>query len=121
MFCSIECRDYLTMQTVSDLEAALLGIVMSLNACHDEAFAAPINSKLTEMRSGREVTPGALYTSLQRLVEKKLLEAKHLPSPERGGRGKRLYTVTEDGKKAYRAWSHQIQQIQDLCSSLDFK
>ena len=40
---------------VSDLEAALLAIIISLNSVEREAFAVPINDKLTEIRNGREV------------------------------------------------------------------
>jgi hypothetical protein len=99
-------------QSVSDLEATLIGIIMFLNAAGQEAYAVPISEKLTGIRNGREVAPGALYTSLQRLVNKGLLAPTHLPSsPERGGRGKRLYNVTGTGVGAYRAWVNQVQQV----------
>jgi len=49
--------------------------------------------------TGREITPGALYTTLDRLERKSLVQARNGdPTPERGGRAKRFYTLTRQGK-----------------------
>jgi PadR family transcriptional regulator, regulatory protein PadR len=51
--------------------------------------------------TGRQVSPGALYKTLQRLESKHLLRAREgEPTPERGGRAKRFYTVTKPGLQA---------------------
>lgn len=97
---------------ISDFEAELIGIVLSLNVNSEEAYGVPINDELTRIRGGREIVSGALYTGLQRLVDKGLLEAESTPPlPERGGRGKRLYTVTGVGKKAYREWEAKTKRL----------
>jgi PadR family transcriptional regulator PadR len=47
---------------------------------------------------------GAVYSPLARLVENELVEASESePLPERGGRRKVLYRLTENGKDALRA------------------
>ena len=47
----------------------------------------------------RSVSPGALYTTLDRLEKKKTVVSREgAPTPERGGRAKRFYTVTEAGR-----------------------
>jgi PadR family transcriptional regulator PadR len=47
---------------------------------------------------------GAIYSPLARLVRNGLVEARESdPLPERGGRRKILYRLTEDGKDALRA------------------
>jgi DNA-binding PadR family transcriptional regulator len=97
--------------TISDLEATLIAIVLTLRSRNVEAYGVTINDELTAIRGGKEITAGALYTNLQRLVDKGLLEATMTaPLPERGGRGKRLYEVTGVGKKAYEAWESQARR-----------
>lgn len=47
----------------------------------------------------RIVSPGALYTTLDRLEKKGLVNSEEGdPTPERGGRAKRFYAVTETGR-----------------------
>ena len=54
-----------------------------------------------EERTGRAVSPGALYTALDRL-EKRGFVISRLgePTPERGGKRKRLYTLQPAGERA---------------------
>jgi DNA-binding PadR family transcriptional regulator len=48
----------------------------------------------------RTVSPGALYTTLDRLEKKGLLDSEEgAPTPERGGRAKRFYAVTVAGRR----------------------
>ena len=99
---------------ISDLEATLVGIVLTLRSRNAEAYGVPINDELTEIRDGKEITAGALYTGLQRLVDKGLLEATMTPPlAERGGRGKRLYEVTGLGKRAYECWEARTRRVFD--------
>ena len=57
-----------------------------------------------EANAGRRVTRGALYRTIDRLVEKGLLAWELEPSeiPERGGHPMRRLLVTEDGLEAAR-------------------
>jgi DNA-binding PadR family transcriptional regulator len=57
-----------------------------------------------EANAGRRVTRGALYRTIDRLVEKRLLAWELEPSevPERGGHPMRRLQVTEEGLAAVR-------------------
>ena len=65
-----------------------------------EAYGVKIRNLLKEL-TGKEWAFGALFVQLDRLVHKELLRS-HLsdPTPERGGRSKRIYQLTMDGRKA---------------------
>jgi len=65
-------------------------------------------------RTGRDVTIGAVYATLERLAEKGLLTAALSdPTPERGGRAKRSFTLTGAGMEAAN------RARQDLASMLE--
>jgi PadR family transcriptional regulator, regulatory protein PadR len=66
----------------------------------DRAYGVTIRTEISE-RAGRTVAPGALYTALDRLEDKGLVKSRvGEPSPQRGGRAKRFFTVTASGAKA---------------------
>jgi len=67
-----------------------------------EAYGATIIQEL-EARTMRTVSAGAVYVALRRL-EKKDLVTSHLgePSPQRGGRAKRFFSVNREGVEALR-------------------
>ena len=61
--------------------------------------------------------PGALYTTLDRLEEKGLVTSElGDPTPERGGRAKRYYTVTASGVHAV---TRSQRAFQSLLSGLE--
>ena len=54
-------------------------------------------------RTGREQSIGAIYTTLQRLEDKGLIASRSTdPLPVRGGRSRRLFTLTGAGAQAVR-------------------
>ena len=60
----------------------------------------------------REPAPGALYTTLDRLEEKGLVGSKYGdPTPERGGRAKRYFTVTPRGVRAVARAQRAYQRL----------
>ena len=64
----------------------------------EDAYGASIRAEL-EGVLGRPCSIGALYTTLDRLEQKGLIETKFgEPTPERGGRAKRQVRVTRSGK-----------------------
>ncbi len=73
---------------------------MAVWRLQDDAYAVTIRDQLLSV-TDKDWSFGALFVSLQRLVEKGLLDS-HLadPTPERGGRAKRMYHVTKHGLKA---------------------
>jgi PadR family transcriptional regulator PadR len=61
------------------------------------AYAVAVRDEIVA-RTGRQVSIGSLYITLQRLERKGLLRSQlGDPSPERGGRAKRFYELTKPG------------------------
>src|SRR5687767_5287627 len=83
-------------RTVGDFEQLIL---MALIRLGSDAYGVSIRSEI-EARTARAISPGALYTALDRL-ETRGLVASRLgdPTPERGGKRKRLYTVQPAGER----------------------
>ncbi|MEO6865187.1 MAG: helix-turn-helix transcriptional regulator [Gemmatimonadaceae bacterium] len=68
----------------------------------DGAYGLAIRRDLAE-RTGRDLSLGAVYTTLQRLEDKGLLRSwASAPLPVRGGRSRRQYTLTGAGARAIR-------------------
>jgi PadR family transcriptional regulator PadR len=79
---------------LGEFEQLLLLAVLRLGA---EAHAPDIAREL-EMRAGRTVSRGHLYTTLDRLADKGLIRWKLAPGGAvRDGLPRRLYTVTSAG------------------------
>jgi DNA-binding PadR family transcriptional regulator len=101
----IHRQDMSPSAPLGSLEALTLLAVRQLD---DAAYAVPIREAL-ERRLGRAVARGALYTMLSRLEAKGYLRSRlGDPSPVRGGRAKRFYTVTGAGAEALRLAHGQI-------------
>lgn len=64
------------------------------------AYCVPIRAQLSEI-TGENWSLGSIYMPLDRLVKKGYLQS-HLSdsTPERGGRHKRIYKLTDAGMKA---------------------
>jgi DNA-binding PadR family transcriptional regulator len=72
-------------------------ILFALLDLEDEAYGAAIVRSIEE-RTGREVSPGAVYTALDRLASRDLVSSEvGEPTPERGGRRRRYYRLEPEG------------------------
>jgi DNA-binding PadR family transcriptional regulator len=68
----------------------------------DAAYGSTIVRQIAE-RTGREVSRGAVYVTLDRLTSKGLLASRAGDAPpERGGHPRRIYRVTRAGLQATR-------------------
>lgn len=82
-------------QGLGEFEQVILLAILRLN---DSAYGVSIREEI-EACTTRIVTPGALYTTLERLERKELVMARSGdPTPQRGGRAKRFYLVTSAGR-----------------------
>ena len=82
---------------LGDFEEVLLLLVGILK---DEAYAFKIAEEF-ESQTERAVSIGAVHSTLNRLTEKGFLKsAMGASTAERGGRRKRIYTITAAGEKA---------------------
>lgn len=84
---------------LGELEQSILLAVMRLG---DGAYGLSIREEL-EQRAGRNLSHGAAYATLDRLVGKGYLESRLGDStPSRGGKRKRYFSVTAAGVEALR-------------------
>ena len=75
-------------------------IMLAIWQLREGAYCIPIRQRLSEI-TGDEWSLGSIYMPLDRLVKKGFL-GSYLSdaTPERGGRHKRIYQLTESGKDA---------------------
>lgn len=84
---------------LGELEQLLLFAVLRLG---DDAYGTRIRSAI-EARTGRTVSPGAIYTALDRLERRGLVISRlGDPTPQRGGKRKRYYKVEPLGAELLR-------------------
>jgi len=78
-------------------------VVTALVTLGDDAYGVKIRQALDDLL-GRSVAIGAVYTTLARLEDKKLVSSiVGDPTPERGGRAKRFYRLEPLGQRAHAA------------------
>jgi PadR family transcriptional regulator PadR len=75
-----------------------------------------------EARTGKEASTGALYTTLERLEKRGLISGRlGSPTPERGGRRKRLYSLEAEGmsslRESYAAFASMVLDIEEKLTS----
>ena len=75
-------------------------ILLAVWRLKGNAYCIPIRDQLSEI-TGENWSLGSIYMPLDRLVKKGYLESYLSEStPERGGRHKRIYKLTDEGRKA---------------------
>jgi|ERR1700678_4081097 PadR family transcriptional regulator, regulatory protein PadR len=97
---------------LGEFEQVVLLAVLRLD---DNAYGVTIRKEILEC-TGRRIGPGALYNCLDRLEDKEMVLSRFGdPTPQRGGRPKRLFTVTTDG---FEAVSRSLRAYQRLTRDL---
>jgi PadR family transcriptional regulator, regulatory protein PadR len=77
----------------------------------DDAYGAAIRQDIEEA-IGRSCSIGALYTTLDRLEAKGLVRTwMGDPTPQRGGRRKRMVRVTANGIRAATAFYNAVTRV----------
>lgn len=90
-------------------------VVLAVHHQRGDAYGVSIRREIAE-RTGREVSFGAIYTTLSRLEQEGLVCSREGdPTPERGGRAKRFYVLTGRGVAALEA---SIQEIDGMRAGL---
>jgi PadR family transcriptional regulator PadR len=78
-------------------------VLLAILRLGDEAYGVPIKQDI-EQRTGRALTVGALYRTLDRLEAKGYVSSAFSdPTPERGGRSKRYFKIRPLGVRTLRA------------------
>jgi DNA-binding PadR family transcriptional regulator len=93
---------------LGEFEQIVLLAVLRLG---EEAYGVPIRHEI-EKRTGRSLTVGSLYQTLDRLVAKGYLKSWFSePTPERGGRSKRYFRAQAIGIRALRESRHALDAM----------
>jgi DNA-binding PadR family transcriptional regulator len=93
---------------LGELEQLLL---LALLRAGDDAYGGAIRQLIRE-RTGRMLSPGAVYTALDRLERRGLVVSRlGDPTPERGGKRKRLYQLRPAGAAALRKMQSAIARM----------
>lgn len=75
-------------------------VLLTVGSLFDEAYGVAIMDEVKD-RTGRELNVSAVHAVLRRLEEKKLLSSRMGGATNsRGGRRKRLFNLTKEGKQA---------------------
>jgi DNA-binding PadR family transcriptional regulator len=92
---------------IPDLEAATLAAVAQLAP---EAYGVSIRARAGELLGGRAPSIGAVHLALRRIEGRGWVRARSgEPTPVRGGRAKRLFTLTASGAKALERASREAE------------
>ena len=91
-------------------------VILALLRLSDRAYGVTVRQEIEE-RTGREVSIGAIYATLDRLEGKGYVKSLlGEPTPERGGRSKRFFRVTAKGISAV---NRTHRAVQNLTEGLD--
>lgn len=100
----------------SQFEQLVLTAILSLRA---DAYGVTIHRKVEELSTPRAVALGAIYVTLDRLEDKGLITSRLSdPTPERGGRAKRLYKLEALGERALQESTETAQRIWDAIAEV---
>ena len=93
---------------IGEFEYLILSAVARLG---EDAYGASIRGEIKN-ETGRQCSIGALYTTLDRLEAKGYLKTwMGEPTPQRGGRSKRLVRITVSGTKAASDFFRAVNRI----------
>ena len=89
----------MTREALGEFEQLVLLAILHLG---DDVYGVPIADEI-ERRTGRAVSPAAVYVTLRRLEQKALLSSTmSAPTPERGGKARRCVRLTAAGLDSLR-------------------
>jgi DNA-binding PadR family transcriptional regulator len=96
--------------SLGEFEQALLLAILRLGS---DAYGVTVRQDI-EARTGRDVSVGAIYTSLHRLERKGYVRSSMSdPTPERGGRSKRHFRLQPAGAAALRQARQRMERMWD--------
>jgi DNA-binding PadR family transcriptional regulator len=86
-------------------------VLLAILRLEERAYGVTIRAEIAAC-TDREPAPGALYTTLDRLQDKGLVTSRlGDPTPQRGGRAKRFFTVTAAGVQAVTQAQRSYQRL----------
>jgi len=92
-------------------------VLLAVLRLPDVAYGMSVRREIAD-RTGRDVSVGAVYATLDRLAAKGLVTSALLdPTPERGGRAKRSFRLTGPGVDAA---NRTRRQLENMLEGLEF-
>jgi PadR family transcriptional regulator PadR len=92
-------------------------VLLSVEALADDAYGVTVQ-ELAEQHAERAVSLGAVYAALDRLERKRFLTSRIEPGGDyRGGRSRRHFTTTTEGRSVLAAIKHQRDAMWRLIAS----
>jgi DNA-binding PadR family transcriptional regulator len=99
---------------LGQFEQLVLSAILSLG---ENAYGVTIHAKIEELVKPRAVKLGAVYATLDRLEDKRLVASwLSEPTKERGGRSRRHYRLEKPGGDALR---ESIQASRRVCETVE--
>jgi PadR family transcriptional regulator len=93
---------------LSDFE---LYVMLAVAALDDGAYGVTIATRIND-RTGRDVSIGAVYATLGRLTDKGYVSVRVSdPEPVRGGRARKLVSLTPAGMRALRQTTDELARL----------
>jgi PadR family transcriptional regulator PadR len=97
-----------TREALGEFEQLVMLAIVQLG---EDVYGVPIVDEI-ERRTGRTVAPAAVYVTLRRLEQKRLLSSwMSDPTPERGGKARRFVRVTRAGLEMLRESRQVLDQM----------
>jgi DNA-binding PadR family transcriptional regulator len=88
-------------------------VMLALARQGRDAYGVSITDDITE-RTGRDVSLGAVYKTLERLEDKALVASRvGEPTAERGGRAKKHFRLTAPGDRALKQAMAALRRMTD--------
>jgi PadR family transcriptional regulator PadR len=88
-------------------------VLLALARQGEQAYGVPISAEIAQ-RTGRDVSLGAVYKTLERLELKGLVTSSlGAPTAERGGRRKKFYRLNAGGQRALRQSLAALRRMTD--------
>ena len=86
-------------------------VLLALVRLEDNAYGMTVRREI-EDRTGRSISIGAIYATLERLQAKGYVRSfVGEPTAERGGRAKRLFRIEADGRRVLRTTQETMQKM----------
>jgi PadR family transcriptional regulator, regulatory protein PadR len=86
-------------------------VLLAILRLGENAYGVTVRAEIAG-HTGRGPAPGALYTTLDRMEEKGLVQSRWGdPTPQRGGRAKRYFAVTKRGRVAVISAQRSYQSL----------
>jgi DNA-binding PadR family transcriptional regulator len=100
--------------TIGQFEQLVLTAILTRA---ENAYGVTIHATVAELSRPRTVSLGAVYATLDRLEDKRLITSwLSDPTPERGGRSKRHYRLEAAGERALR---ESVLTARRVCESVE--